>query len=331
MTVSAFKASAVSADPIKVGHPRGGPIRPGGYKPNQPPSPGYQSRAERGISMFVPKLNSFGGLIAAATLSIAALGISLTSPGMATVALASGSSDLVSATNASRAADGLPALQENGSLDSVAQGWANKLAIANVLSHNPNLQSQVTNWQDLGENVGMGPSVPTLEQAFMASPDHKANILDTNYTQVGVGTATSIYPGCNCQILWVVVDFRRPASAAAPVKVAPKVPAAPKPPAAPTHSAVPVHPVTPVVTPTHSASAPATATPTTPAVQPPSATTPATTAAATVASAPSAPSFLLSAKVTQVTRTTDDSPTSTVGADPVSSVLDFASALAALS
>jgi hypothetical protein len=280
--------------------------------------------------MFAPKLNTFGGLIAAAAISVSLLGVSLASPGLATAALASSTSgDLVAATNASRAADGLPALQENGQLDSVAQGWANKLAAANVLSHNPNLQSQVTDWNDLGENVGMGPSVPTLQQAFMQSPDHKANILDTNYTQVGVGTATSIYPGCNCQILWVVVDFRRPESVA-PVTVAPnKTPAAP---AAPTHQAAPTHAAAPVT-------APRTVVPTTPVtpVTHPSAASAPVVAPTATASAPAvpaatpstpapaaSPSFALSAKVT------DDAAVPAGTADPVSSILDFASALAAL-
>lgn len=113
----------------------------------------------------------------------------------------------------------------NAQLSAVAQAWANKLAAANVLSHNPALQAQVSNWTVLGENVGMAGDVPTVQAAFMASPHHKANILDPRYTQMGVGSATSIYPSCGCPVLWVVVDFRRPATApAATAPVAPKPP-----------------------------------------------------------------------------------------------------------
>ena len=101
---------------------------------------------------------------------------------------------------------------------------ANKLAAAGVLSHNPAVRTQVTNWNVLGENVGMAGDVPTVQNAFMHSPEHKANILDPRYTQMGVGSATSIYPSCGCPVLWVVVDFRRPATVTT-APVAPKAPA----------------------------------------------------------------------------------------------------------
>jgi hypothetical protein len=42
---------------------------------------------------------------------------------------------------------------------------------------------------------------------------------------MGVGSATSIYPSCGCPVLWVVVDFRRPATL--PVAAAPLAPKAP--------------------------------------------------------------------------------------------------------
>jgi hypothetical protein len=139
-------------------------------------------------------------------------------------ALASPAGDLATATNTARISAGLPALIENAQLDAVAQAWANKLAAAGVLSHNPAIRTQVTNWTVLGENVGMAGDVPTVQNAFMHSPEHKANILDPRYTQMGVGSATSIYPSCGCPVLWVVVDFRRPVTVTT-VPVAPKAPA----------------------------------------------------------------------------------------------------------
>ena len=71
----------------------------------------------------------------------------------------------------------------------------------------------------------MAGDVPTVQNAFMHSPEHKANILDPRYTQMGVGSATSIYPSCGCPVIWVVVDFRRPAT----VTIAPVAPKAPAP------------------------------------------------------------------------------------------------------
>ncbi len=71
---------------------------------------------------------------------------------------------------------------------------------------NPNLVDQVNNqvtsqWSRIGENVGFGPNVAALEQAFMNSAPHRANILG-DYNRVGVG-ATRDSKGT----LWVVVDF----------------------------------------------------------------------------------------------------------------------------
>jgi len=139
-------------------------------------------------------------------------------------AIASPAGDLATATNTARVSAGLPALTENAQLDAVAQAWANNLAAAGVLSHNPAIRTQVANWTVLGENVGLAGDVPTVQNAFMHSPEHKANILDPRYTQMGVGSATSIYPSCGCPVLWVVVDFRRPVTVTTP-PVAPKAPA----------------------------------------------------------------------------------------------------------
>jgi hypothetical protein len=153
------------------------------------------------------------------------------SAALAAPAFASPAGDLGAATNAARVSDGLPALALNAQLNAVAQAWANKLAAAGVLSHNPALRSQVSDWSVLGENVGMAGDIPSVQAAFLASPPHRANILDPRYTQMGVGSATSIYPSCGCQVLWVVVDFRRPTTvttapaakpAPTPVKVAAK-------------------------------------------------------------------------------------------------------------
>lgn len=42
-------------------------------------------------------------------------------------------------------------------------------------------------WAKLGENVGTGPDVGSIMQAFIASPGHYANIVDPEFTHVGVG------------------------------------------------------------------------------------------------------------------------------------------------
>lgn len=70
-----------------------------------------------------------------------------------------------------------------------AQKWAEKLARENRLYHSDLKVGFGDGWCSLGENVGYGPSVPAIEDAYMASPGHRANILASKWTGVGVGYA----------------------------------------------------------------------------------------------------------------------------------------------
>jgi hypothetical protein len=79
------------------------------------------------------------------------------------------------------------------------------MASSQTLYHNPSLTSQVQNWQAVGENVGEGPTVSDIHNAFMQSPEHRANILDHDFTQVGVGVSVD-----KNGIIWVTEDFRQP-------------------------------------------------------------------------------------------------------------------------
>jgi hypothetical protein len=193
-----------------------------------------------------------------ATVSLAASAI-VGSVALAAPASASPAGDLAAATNSARANSGLAPLALNAQLTAIAQAWANHLAAANVLSHNGALRSQVSNWTVLGENVGMAGDIPSVQGAFLASPEHRANILNAAYTQMGVASASSTYPSCGCTVIWVVVDFRRPTSVTAAV-----APVASVKPAAPVKAAAPTTPVT-----------------TTPVTKAPVSKTPVTNAAAT--------------------------------------------------
>jgi uncharacterized protein YkwD len=45
-------------------------------------------------------------------------------------------------------------------------------------------------YRGLGENIGLGPVTPDIIVAsWMNSPGHRANILDPDYTHIGVGVA----------------------------------------------------------------------------------------------------------------------------------------------
>jgi hypothetical protein len=124
----------------------------------------------------------------------------------ATHAVAAGADyDFLSDVNSTRQSHGLKPLTMVSDLHSVATNWSQHMASQGTISHNPNLQSQGGNWQEIGENVGVGPDENSIEQAFMNSSPHRANILNPDYTQVGIGTATG-----KDGRLYVTQDFRKP-------------------------------------------------------------------------------------------------------------------------
>jgi hypothetical protein len=124
-------------------------------------------------------------------------------------------SSLVAATNQARAAAGVASLSVSGDLAAAATRQAQNMAASGVLYHTPGLNSAICCWVVLGENVGEGPSAARLQAAFMASPEHRANILRTSFTQIGVGSAID-HKGT----LWVSEIFRRPSGTVTAVKPA---------------------------------------------------------------------------------------------------------------
>jgi uncharacterized protein YkwD len=94
----------------------------------------------------------------------------------------------VSRINGLRASRGLSQLAVHGQLLSVARNWTERMVQAGRISHNPNLSSEVSgDWTKLGENVGVGPTVDALMDAFMASPAHHRNLVDPEWNYVAVG------------------------------------------------------------------------------------------------------------------------------------------------
>jgi len=103
---------------------------------------------------------------------------------------------VMSMINSSRSANGLPGVAADPQLDALAQHWSEVLAANGQLSHQ-DLQAIISSplmagWQRLTENVFMGGPSSTnalVENAWMASSGHRANILDPNVNRVGVGVA----------------------------------------------------------------------------------------------------------------------------------------------
>lgn len=141
----------------------------------------------------------------AATLGTAVL----SAGGPATVpARADGSHEarLLQLTNATRAARGVGALSIDPSLTAVASRWAESMAAAASISHNPSLPGQLAGWRLVAENVGVGGSVEAVHQGFLNSPTHLVNIVDPAVTKVGFGIAWS------GERVFVVENFMQPAA-----------------------------------------------------------------------------------------------------------------------
>lgn len=141
--------------------------------------------------------------VAVAVLTLPALlglGASLAPPASATAAT------FTDAVNHERRLQGLAPLAPAGDLADIARRWSEQMASSGVLRHNPDLTAQVSGWSAVGENVGYGGSELQVHNALMASPGHRANILSTAYTEVGIGIAT------RGSAVWVTQVFRRPAS-----------------------------------------------------------------------------------------------------------------------
>ncbi len=103
---------------------------------------------------------------------------------------------LLDDTNAQRAANGLPPLTINAELDLAAQTKANDMETQNYWSHDtPEGQtpwSFITaagyDYQAAGENLAYGfDTASDTLTAWMNSPEHRANILNTTYHDVGFG------------------------------------------------------------------------------------------------------------------------------------------------
>lgn len=115
--------------------------------------------------------------------------------------------DLLPLTNRDRAANGLGTLTRNSCIDAVASNYAQQQARNGALVHNPAAGAGVTgcvpgaSW---GDNIGTASEcdASVLEDAWMASPSHRHNILTAGFTQVGFGAWTDTKGACWVQVLF---------------------------------------------------------------------------------------------------------------------------------
>ncbi len=107
-------------------------------------------------------------------------------------------SGLVEETNVQRTGSGLSALAINSKLNQAAQAKAEDMAARNYWSHNTPegnppwvfFSGAGYEYKAAGENLAYGfDTSNTTIVAWMNSPGHRANIMNTSYTEVGFGIA----------------------------------------------------------------------------------------------------------------------------------------------
>jgi uncharacterized protein YkwD len=105
-------------------------------------------------------------------------------------------SKLVQLTNAERVKNGLNILVENTALNTVAYNFAlemNKFQFQNHISPTgmgppQRVRNGGVSFSGVGENLAWGPATDEdAIAAWMESPGHRANILNPNWKQIGVG------------------------------------------------------------------------------------------------------------------------------------------------
>ncbi|MGD1003263.1 MAG: CAP domain-containing protein [Minisyncoccia bacterium] len=128
---------------------------------------------------------------------------------------------VIAETNAARAANGdLPPLVENATLDDIATLRLDDMFTQQYFAHvGPQGEGAITvassvgyDHLALGENLALGNYAGDagVVTAWMNSPGHRANILDTHYTQIGVAVREGMFEGDET---WLAVQiFGRPAS-----------------------------------------------------------------------------------------------------------------------
>jgi uncharacterized protein YkwD len=123
---------------------------------------------------------------------------------------------VIALINQERANNGLGGLSSSGALSNAARNHSIDMACNNFMSHTGSNGSDFGSRLSLagfsfsaaGENVAAGHSSPAdVVAAWMSSEGHRANILNTSFTHIGVGYANS--SGATYKHYWTA-NFGRP-------------------------------------------------------------------------------------------------------------------------
>jgi len=129
--------------------------------------------------------------------------------------------EIIKITNVQRQKYGLAPLKENSRLDSSAEAKTEDLFLNQYFEHESPTGIDVSDLAQkagyefiiLGENLAMGnfKDDEALVQAWMASPGHRENILNSSFTEIGVSVLKGEFQG---KTTWIAVQhFALPLSA----------------------------------------------------------------------------------------------------------------------
>ncbi|MGE7184368.1 CAP domain-containing protein [Peribacillus sp. NPDC006672] len=106
---------------------------------------------------------------------------------------------VLSLVNEERSKSGLPSLEMDTAVSNIANMKSEDMRDKNYFNHtSPSygspfdmMKSFGISYKYAGENIAAGqPSADAVMKSWMNSPGHKANILNKNYTHIGIGHAT---------------------------------------------------------------------------------------------------------------------------------------------
>ena len=111
--------------------------------------------------------------------------------------------DMFQLVNSSRRHHQVHPLKLNWHVSSAAFQHSTRMARRHRLYHTADLYSVVRRYnpRTWGENVGMAGTLRRMEQLFMGSAPHRANILNSAFKRIGVGVRRT-----NGHV-WVTLDF----------------------------------------------------------------------------------------------------------------------------
>ncbi len=142
-------------------------------------------------------------------------------------------SALVGGTNQARVQDGLPPLQVSPLLTQVAEDKVNDMVKNDYFAHTSPSGLSPWYWFEkvgyhfsyAGENLAVNfTDSQDVTNAWLNSPEHRANILSGNFTQIGIAVATGTFDGQPA--VYVAEEFGTPSLAPVTASPSPSVSAA---------------------------------------------------------------------------------------------------------